>query len=79
MPGHRNRTPGDGRYPWCDRTKFGTARALGGLTGSQLNPAPYAFATSKMPDQRVAVGYAVLFPVSMIAKVFLAQLMVVFF
>jgi putative transport protein len=59
--------------------KFGTARALGGLTGSQLNPAPYAFAMSKMPDQRVAVGYAVLFPVSMIAKVFLAQLMVVFF
>lgn len=59
--------------------KFGTARALGGLTGSQLNPAPYAYAMSKMPDQRVAVGYAVLFPVSMIAKVFLAQLMVVFF
>ncbi len=59
--------------------KYGTARALGGLTGSQLNPAPYAYAMSKMPDQRVAVGYAVLFPVSMIAKVFLAQLMVVFF
>ncbi len=59
--------------------KYGTARALGGLTGSQLNPAPYAFAMSKVPDQRVAVGYAVLFPVAMIAKVFLAQLMVVFF
>ena len=59
--------------------KYGTARALGGLTGSQLNPAPYAYAMSKVPDQRVAVGYAVLFPVAMIAKVFLAQLMVVFF
>jgi putative transport protein len=59
--------------------KYGTARALGGLTGSQLNPAPYAYAMSKVPDQRVAVGYAVLFPVSMIAKVFLAQLMVVYF
>jgi putative transport protein len=59
--------------------KFGTARALGGLTGSQLNPAPFAYAMSKVPDQRVAVGYAVLFPVSMIAKVFLAQLMVVLF
>ncbi len=59
--------------------KFGTARALGGLTGSQLNPAPYAYAMSKMPDQRVAVGYAVLFPVSMIIKVFVAQLMVVYF
>ncbi len=34
---------------------------------------------TRMPDQRVAVGYAVLFPVSMILKVFLAQLMVVYF
>lgn len=59
--------------------RYGTARALGGLTGSQLNPAPYAYAMAKMPDQRVAVGYAVLFPVSMIFKVFLAQLMVVYF
>ena len=59
--------------------RYGTARALGGLTGSQLNPAPYAYAMNKVPDQRVAVGYAVLFPVSMILKVFLAQLMVVYF
>lgn len=58
---------------------YGTARALGGLTGSQLNPAPYAFAMSRVPDQRVAVGYAVLFPISMIVKVLLAQIMVVFF
>jgi putative transport protein len=58
---------------------YGTARALGGLTGSQLNPAPYAYAIGKLPDQRVAVGYAVLFPVSMIVKVLLAQLMVVYF
>lgn len=59
--------------------RYGTARALGGLTGSQLNPAPYAYAMTKVPDQRVAVGYAVLFPVSMILKVLLAQLMVVYF
>lgn len=59
--------------------RYGTARALGGLTGSQLNPAPYAFAMSKVPDQRVAVGYAMLFPVSMVIKVLLAQLMVVYF
>jgi putative transport protein len=59
--------------------KYGTARSLGGLTGSQLNPAPYAYAIGKVPDQRVAVGYAVLFPVSMIIKVLLAQLMVVYF
>lgn len=59
--------------------RFGTARALGGLTGSQLNPAPYAYAMAKVPDQRVALGYAVLFPVSMIIKVFVAQLMVVYF
>ena len=59
--------------------KYGTARSLGGLTGSQLNPAPYAYAIGRVPDQRVAVGYAVLFPVSMIIKVLLAQLMVVYF
>ena len=59
--------------------QYGTARALGGLTGSQLNPAPYAYAMGKVPDQRVALGYAVLFPVSMIIKVFIAQLMVVYF
>ena len=59
--------------------KYGTARSLGGLTGSQLNPAPYAYAIGKVPDQRVALGYAVLFPVSMILKVLLAQLMVVYF
>ena len=58
---------------------FGTARALGGLTGSQLNPAPYAYAMGKVPDPRLSVGYAVLFPVSMIIKVFVAQLMVVYF
>ena len=58
--------------------KYGTARSLGGLTGSQLNPAPYAYAMGKVPDQRVALGYAVLFPVSMIAKVLLAQLMIVY-
>lgn len=59
--------------------QYGTARALGGLTGSQLNPAPYAYAMGKVPDQRVALGYAVLFPVSMIIKVFIAQIMVVYF
>lgn len=59
--------------------KLGTARALGGLTGSQLNPAPYAYAMEKLPDQRLALGYAMLFPVSMILKVLVSQLMVVFF
>ena len=49
------------------------------MSKTQLNPAPYAYAMTKVPDQRVAVGYAVLFPVSMILKVFLAQLMVVYF
>ena len=59
--------------------KLGTASALGGLTGSQLSPAPYAYAMEKLPDQRVASGYAMLFPVSIILKVFVAQLLVVFF
>lgn len=59
--------------------RLGTANALGGLTGSQLNPAPYAYSMNKLPDQRMAVAYAMLFPVSMILKVLVAQLMVVFF
>ena len=59
--------------------KNGTANALGGLTGSQLNPAPYAYAMSKAPDQRLAVSYATLFPIAMIGKVLVAQMMVVYF
>ena len=58
---------------------LGTANALGGITGSQLNPAPYAYAMGKVPDQRLAITYAMLFPVSMILKVLVAQLMIVFF
>ncbi|MFZ2512327.1 MAG: TrkA C-terminal domain-containing protein [Gordonia sp. (in: high G+C Gram-positive bacteria)] len=59
--------------------KNGTANALGGLTGSQLNPAPYAYAMDKVPDQRLAVAYATLFPIAMIFKVLVAQIMVVYF
>lgn len=59
--------------------KYGTARALGGLTGAQLCPGPYAFALSRVHDQRVPIGYAVLFPVMMVSKVIVAQLMVVVF
>lgn len=59
--------------------KYGTARSLGGLTGSQLNPAPYAYAMDKNGDQRIAVLYAMIFPVIMLGKVILAQFMVIFF
>ena len=58
--------------------KYGTARALGGLTGSQLNPAPFAYSMDKMGDQRIAVLYAMMFPVIMLAKVVIAQLMVIY-
>ena len=58
---------------------YGTARSLGGLTGSQLNPAPFAYAMDKNGDQRIAVLYAMIFPVIMLGKVILAQLMVIFF
>jgi putative transport protein len=57
--------------------KYGSARTLGGLTGSQLNPAPYAYAMAKMSgDQRIALVYALLFPIIMLTKVIVAQLMV---
>lgn len=59
--------------------RYGTARSLGGLTGSQLNPAPFAYALSRVPDQRISVLYAMIFPVIMILKVLLAQLMVIYF
>lgn len=59
--------------------KYGTARSLGGLTGSQLNPAPFAYAMDKNGDQRIAVLYAMIFPVIMLGKVIIAQFMVIFF
>lgn len=59
--------------------RYGTARTLGGLTGSQLCPGPYGFALERVPDQRVAMGYAMLFPVMMVSKVVIDQLIVVFF
>ncbi|MFV0458256.1 MAG: aspartate:alanine exchanger family transporter [Actinomycetales bacterium] len=58
--------------------RFGTARTLGALTGSQLNPGVYGFAFERMPDPRVALGYALLFPVIMVGKVLVDQLMVAF-
>jgi putative transport protein len=59
--------------------RYGTARSLGGLTGSQLNPAPFAYSMDKVGDQRIAVLYAMIFPVIMLGKVILAQLMVIYF
>jgi putative transport protein len=59
--------------------RYGTARSLGGLTGSQLNPAPFAYAMEKNGDQRIAVLYAMIFPVIMLGKVIIAQLMVIYF
>ncbi len=59
--------------------RSGTARTLGALTGSQLNPGVYGFAYDRLRDPRVALGYALLFPVIMVGKVVVDQLMVVFF
>jgi putative transport protein len=57
--------------------RYGSARTLGGLTGSQLNPAPYAYAMVRLEgDQRIALAYALLFPIVMLLKVVVAQLMV---
>ncbi len=58
---------------------YGTARSLGGLTGSQLNPAPFAYSMDRDGDQRIAVLYAMIFPVIMLSKVIIAQMMVIYF
>ncbi len=58
--------------------RFGTARTLGVLTGSQLQSRSVCVCvrTDARPADRQ--GYALLFPVIMVAKVLIAQVMAVF-
>lgn len=56
--------------------KIGGIRLSGIIAGSQTQPAVLAFANERTSfDTRVAVGYALVFPVAMIAKILLAQLL----
>lgn len=59
--------------------KVDGARLAGQLAGSQTQPAILAYANERTEyDNRVALGYALVYPVAMILKILLAQLLVGF-
>ena len=54
--------------------KMGGTRLSGLLAGSQTQPAVLAFANAQTNmDARVALGYALVYPVAMIGKILVAQ------
>ena len=56
--------------------KMGGTRLSGLLAGAQTQPAVLAFANDRTGmDPRVALGYAMVYPVAMVAKIFIAQIM----
>ena len=56
--------------------KMGGTRLSGLLGGAQTQPAVLAFANERTgADPRVALGYAMVYPVAMIAKIFIAQIL----
>lgn len=56
--------------------KMGGTRLSGLLAGVQTQPAVLAFANNRTSgDPRVALGYAMVYPVAMIAKILLAQIL----
>lgn len=56
--------------------KVGGTRLSGILAGAQTQPAVLAFANGKTNgDPRVALGYAMVYPVAMIVKILLAQIL----
>lgn len=57
-------------------TKMGGTRLSGLLGGAQTQPAVLAFANNRTNgDPRVALGYAMVYPVAMILKILLAQIL----
>ena len=56
--------------------KMGGTQLAGFLGGSQTQPAVLAFANSRTnADPRVALGYALIYPVAMIGKILTAQIL----
>ena len=54
--------------------RMGGTRLSGLIGGVQTQPAVLAFANERTgSDPRVALGYAMVYPVAMIAKIFFAQ------
>jgi putative transport protein len=54
---------------------LGGGRAAGTIAGAQTQPAVLAFAQERTQDQRVGLGYAMVFPAAMITKILCAQLL----
>ena len=55
---------------------MGGTQLAGFLGGSQTQPAVLAFANSRTnADPRVALGYALIYPVAMIGKILVAQVL----
>ncbi len=54
---------------------LGGARLTGTLAGLETQPAVLAFANEQTGDDRVSTAYAVVFPVAMLLKILLAQLL----
>ena len=56
--------------------KMGGTKLAGLLAGAQTQPAVLAFANSRTNmDPRVSLGYALVYPVAMIGKILVAQIM----
>ena len=55
---------------------LGGARLAGVLAGVETQPAVLAFAGEQTTDDRVSTSYALVFPVAMLVKILLAQLLV---
>ena len=56
--------------------KMGGTRLSGLIGGAQTQPAILAFANERTgADPRVALGYAMVYPVAMIVKIFIAQVL----
>ncbi len=53
---------------------LGGARLTGTLAGLETQPAVLAFANEQSDDDRVSTAYAIVFPVAMLLKILLAQL-----
>jgi putative transport protein len=54
---------------------FTTAEALGAVAGLQTQPAALAFALERAEGEAPGVGYAAVFPIAMLGKIVLAQLL----
>ncbi len=55
---------------------LGGARLAGVIAGIETQPAVLAFAGEQTADERVSTSYALVFPVAMLTKILLAQLLV---